>query len=348
MKKTAVLLAGLLLVTGTVFAEGWEVTGAAVEGTLNIVDTVDGMDMEDGDANLTIGMTKEGDFGKLAAEYTFDKVAEGYGTAVELTYSKTEGDFGVQLGADVSFAGTSPVEFQTNEDSDTFLTWQVMGSEDMKLTVYPFEVDGMTWEEDTFDSFMAAENSGEGIAFAMTVAEGTTVTAKMTMNENGSNVNHSAYKFELATKVGEASVDAYFATRPENDDAGVTADTAMGAKASMPMGNLTLSGEFNTETIDDGDALTGLFAKASMAMDEMNGYTPTAYASFKSLNEYVDADGGGALTEIEAGVKMAQGSFYVTPKFVITTSEDEVYALEDDTDTEKSKMTAGVTFGYSM
>jgi hypothetical protein len=353
MKKTAVLLAGLLLVTGTVFAEGWEVTGADVSGTLNIVDTQSGMDMEDGDAYLGLEMVKEGDFGTLTFTAEFDKDGDT-GEAVDIAYSKTEGDFSVGLGAAIDFSGddtSSSVGLTTDANSDTYLAWQVMGSEDMKLTVYPFEVDGMSWDEDTWESFTG--NGGEGFALAVTLAEDTTVTAKWAMDEQSTDTNANAFKFELSTKVSDISIDAYLGMRPEVDAEisstnDVTSMTAMGAKASMTMDSLTLNGEFNTQTEDEGDALVGIYAKASLAMDEINGYATTAYASFTSLNEYVDT-AAGATTEIEAGVTLAQGSFSVTPKIVLETAENDVYGEEETgANATDSATTIGVEFAYSM
>jgi hypothetical protein len=365
MKKTAVLLAGLLLVTGTVFAEGWEVTGAAVEGTLNIIDTQNGMDMTDGDVDLVIKTTKEVKEGASAyVELNFENESES-NSDIGFGFSVTEGDFFATIGAkleltsnevgtwdhdndtktkEITLSSSSKLKLVTKDGDSTYLGWYVMGNKDMKLTVYPYEVAGMSWDNDTWESFTG--NGSEGFAFAYTVAEGTTVTAKWAMFENANAVNHDAFKFELATKVAGASVDAYFATRPENTDAKVKADTAMGAKASMPMGDLTVSGEFNTETIDDGDAKTGLFAKVAYAMGDINGYATTPYASFKTLNEYVDT-AAGATTETEAGVTLAQGSFSVKPKVVIKTAENKKFKQEDDTDTDTAT-TAGITFAYSM
>jgi hypothetical protein len=377
MKKTAVLLAGLLLVTGTVFAEGWELTGADVSGTFNLIDTETGMNMDAGDNALSFEMTKEGDFGSVSFGADFDE-GDDAGTGIDVTYSKTEGDFSVGLGATIDFAEDNDVDgsdtgvaFSTDGDSDTYLAWNVMGSEEMTLTVYPFEVDGMSWDNDTFESFAALSytadaTTGElttsgtglpGFAFAMDLAEDTTVTAKLAIKDGDTTTkNVTVLKGEVSTKVSGVSLDAFVGIVGEDSDANQEAVTAMAAKASMTMDALTLAGEFNTETYSDEDAAVGIYAKASLAMDEMNGYTPTAYASFKNLNEMAVAvdEGdmsnsyGESYTEIEAGVKLAQGSFYVTPKIVMYSSDADGFTEEDETSVTNSAVELGVTFGYSM
>jgi hypothetical protein len=376
MKKTAVLLAGLLLVTGTVFAEGWELTGATVEGTLNVIDTENGMNMDSGDNNLSFEMAKEGDFGKLTFGADFDE-GDDAGTGIDVSYSKTEGDFTASYGASISFAEDNTVDgsdtgvaFSSDADSDTYLQWAVMGSEEMTLTVYPFEVDGMSWDNDTFESFAALSYTAAadgtltttgtglpGFAFAMDLAEDTTVTAKVAIQDNDTSKNVTVLKGEVSTKVSGISLDAFVGIVGEDSDANQESVTAMGAKASMTMDALTIAGEFNTETYSDEDAAVGIYAKASLAMDEMNGYTPTAYASFKNLNEMAVAVDEGDLTnsygesytEIEAGVKLAQGSFYVTPKIVIESSDADAFGEEEEGTAKTNTATRiGVTLGYSM
>jgi hypothetical protein len=360
MKKTAVLLAGLLLVTGTVFAEGWSITDANVEGSFYIVDTQNGMNMTNGDVDLEVESSKDLGDGKSAfIELNFDENTE---SDIDFGFEVTEGDFFASIGAQLALtdadsdgdnSDAAALELKTKDGDSTYLGWYVMGNQDMKLTVYPYEIADMSWDNDTWESF--TEINDGGFALAMTLAEDTTATFKWAVKDNTTSANVNAFKGELSTKVSGISLDAYLGLVPEVDEDTTKQDgiTAMGVYATMTMDALTLKGEFNTSTTGDADAAVGLFAKAALALDEMNGYATTAYASFKNLNEQaLVADGnssyGETYTEIEAGVELSQGSFTVKPKIVMGTADAKAFSVDNDTDKEKAFTKIGVTFGYDM
>jgi hypothetical protein len=352
MKKTAVLLAGLLLVSGTVFAEGWDVSRANMEASFNVLDSVNGMNVSNGDTDLNVKLSKELKEGVSAfIEIEADEADEATPNAIATGINVSEGDFTVQIKGELAVDPAEGSDFNAGNTDGTYVKWNVMGSENAVLGLHPWGVN-TEWDNDTFEAFRfnnGANMEEEGaVTYALTVNETTSATATWVVIDAAMGENANAFKVEGSTKAGEIAIDAYFGMVAEVE--GVTTDqTAMGVYATMPMGSLTLSGEFNTETIADADAKVGMFAKAALAMAEMNGYGRTAYASFKSLNDIVAANGGGASTEMEAGLELTQGSFTVTPKVVMVTDEDKVFGEDEgaigDAD---STTTVGLTIGYSL
>ena len=350
MKRTATLVAGLLLVTGTVFASEWKVAGATVEGTYNLMHSEFGaLGAEGEDLNLTLKPEK--DFGKagvVGVEAEFDK--DGEDNSVKLTYSKTEGDFTVATSAkilqaddDTTDKHDAQISLKTDEGSDTYIKWNVMGSKTTTLTFYPWEVDGMSWDNDTWESFKNSNNNG-GLTLATKVANLDT-KVKFSATEGKSNADAKyTVKGEFGLAVAKAKVDA--AVGYSNS----SKTSLVAAKASLPMGKLTVNGEFNTTKVDKADAAVGIFAKVSYAMGDLQGYAATPYASFKMLNDVAAFEDEGIksdYTEIEAGIGMAKGSFTITPKVIVNAADKAVYGRVNDAD-EKSAFKAGVKVAYGF
>lgn len=359
MKKTATLLAGLLLVTGTVFAANWDVTTATVEGDIYLLSTENGsLGTSAGDLNFKLEAVKSGDFGTLTTTIAVDKASEDQ-TAINFAYEKTEGDFTIGIGADVATtdgAGkTATWAFKTNESSDAYIAWNVMGSETVKFTYYPYEVDGMSWDNDTWESF--AQTSDPGFALDLTLSENTTVTTKVAVANGDSNTKNSyTAKLELSTVVAGASVSA--AVGASSYNAVVATDTTkntmlVAASVSKDLTDtVSVSAEYNMEKVEDTDALTGIYVYGSVDLEEVNGYKPTAYAALTLLNdmaaEYDKDDSNGAFTEVEVGLDMAQGNITVTPYVVFDSREEKAYSKEDSTDTSKTATTVAVSLSYSF
>lgn len=349
MKRTATLVAGLLLVTGTVFgASEWKASEGKVQGTFNLVNTGKGALQSEGN-DLYLKFRTEKDFGNaglVGVEAKFDK--NDADNTVKLTYSKTEGDFTVGTSATIleakeSDSGTKvnagAISLKMAEGSDTYIKWNVMGSKTTTLTFYPYSVDGLSWDNDTWESFTATKNNG-GVTLATKVAT-SDLRVKFAAVEGGTGAE-AAYtvKGEFDTKVAGATVNAA---------AGYVTQTKVqfaAAKASLPMGKLTVKGEVNTEKVASGDAKFGAFAKVSYAMGDVMKYTTTPYAQVKLLNDQVSASKG-AQTNIEAGVDMKQGSFTITPKVILNTAEKADYARVKDAN-EKSEFIAGVKVAYGF
>ena len=196
---------------------------------------------------------------------------------VQYGFEATEGDFSVSIAA-VYNPGLSTDGFTVKGEDGNYVKWNVMGNANMVLGLHPYGVN-TEWDNDTFESFKKNNNNtmeeDGAVTLAITVNETTDAKVTVVMIEGDSTTeNATALKVEGSTKAGEIYIDGYFVTFSEFKGASVD-QTAMGVAASMPMGDLTLSGEFNTETNDDADAAVGLFAKAAFAMGEMNGYGRT-------------------------------------------------------------------------
>jgi len=397
MKKTATLVAGLLLVTGTVLAtglNGWELTGTTVEGDLWLMHSENGpLTSEGGDLDITLKATKETEMGTFGVE-VFMENDDDDDNEVSLSYSRTQGNFEVGMGATILKDPTGNTEdndakfdLTTKAGDSSYLKWNV--SDKMSLTYYPWEVAGMSsFDEDTFEAFAIGDrtedNDGDsfveakgGLALAINVNADTTATVKYAIvsgNEDNSE-NFFAYKGELKTKVGPASVDAYvayttgFATDYVDGDETKGIDDkamyALGAIALMDLNEkVSLTVEFNMENIEDAkvgdkkaeDAM-GLFVKGAMKLADMAEYKPTAYASFKYLNDvaanrYEEGHKGlEDYIELEAGLTLAQGNFSVTPKVVISMQDntETSYFKEYDGDgKEDMAYKFGVNFKYAL
>jgi hypothetical protein len=303
------------------------------------------MNLEEGDVDLNIGWTKEIKEGVSATiEVASD---ENTNADMGVSFKAVEGDFTAAFGAQWE-VNTGNTVFQTKENDGTYLAWNVMGNANTVLSLYPYELD-TEWDKDTFEAF---KYETQGVKYMVKLNDTTTVTGKMTIADGDTTTeNVNAYKGEVSTKLGEIAVDAYIGVRGETaakkDDV-----TAMGAYVTMPMGNLTLDAEFNTQTVGEADAAVGMFAKVSMAMAEMNGYMPTAYASFKTLNEEVgktvNSSAAGAYTKTEAGVALSQGSFTVTPKVILESADKKVFGEEDKAAATDAATRVALTMAYSL
>lgn len=347
MKRTATLLAGLLLVTGTVFAAEWSVTGARVETNTTLVDTQNGVGgVNGGDLDLEVKAEKTGAYGTVGLVLQNDKDDD---TDLRITYSKTEGDWTVATEAllvdsNGDLLGQNKTdEGNMNKGDGTYIKWNVMGSKTTALTIYPYEVGGMSWDNDTWESFTDETNAG-GLVLATKVGAADVNVRYAVGNDEGTTKNQYTLKGDMSTKVGTAKVAAAVGY-----SSGVKI-TLAAIKAEMPVGKVTVNAELNTQTIDEADTAVGAFVKGSYKLADKNGYKPTAYASFLMMNDEAAADDGTAAgyTEIEAGLGLNKGSFTITPKVVINNSDEKIYGKEDDTSLEKSAMAAKITVTYKM
>lgn len=349
MKRTATLLAGLLLVTGTVFAGEWSVTGARVETNTVLVDTQNGVGgVNGGDLDLEVKAEKAGAYGTVGLVLQNDKDDD---TDLRITYSKTEGDWSVATEAllvdsNGDLLGQNKTdEGNMNKGDGTYIKWNVMGSKTTTLTVYPYEVGGLSWDNDTWESFKSDARHNEGGLVVATKVGASDVTVRYAVGKDEStDKNQYTLKGELATKVGTAKLNAAVGY-------GSGYKTTMAAaKVEMPVSKFTVNAELNTQKTDDADTAVGAFVKGSYKLAAINGYNPTAYASFLMLNEEAAALDGtaAAYTEIEAGLGLNKGSFTVTPKVVINNSDEEIYGKENSDDLEKAAMVAKLTVTFKM
>lgn len=355
MKRTATLLAGLLLVTGTVFAAEWTVTGARVETNTTLVDTQNGVGgVDGGDLDLEVKAEKTGAYGTVGLVLQNDKDDD---TDLRVTYTKTEGDWTVATEAllvdsNGDLLGQNKTdEGNMNKGDGIYIKWNVMGSKTTTLTIYPYEVGGLSWDNDTWESFKDnARHKDGGLALATKVGESDLAVRLVTANDETTTKNEYTLKGDFSTKVGTAklAVAAGYASGFKT--------TMAAAKVEVPVSKFTVNAELNTQKTDEADTSVGAFVKGSYKLAAVNGYNPTAYVSFLYMNEAANlleddnpADAAaGDRTEIEAGLGMNKGSFTITPKVVIKNADNSVYGKEDSADKEKTAMAAKITVTYKM
>ncbi len=383
MKRTATLLAGLLLVTGTVFAEGVQVTAAHVEGTYWLTNSQYGsLGSEGGDLDLEVKVEKAGKFGTVGLVLQNDIDDD---TDLRITYSKTEGDWTVateallidadgKLLGETSDTTTTGKNGNMNKGDGTYISWDVMGSKMFKLTYYPYEVGGMSFDEETFESFIGYANPG--MKLDVKVNDKTNVAFRLA-TDNGDNrtENQYSYKVDVDTKVANATIKlaagagenttAYTATDSFIDGIDAMAGTYtkkgsfVAAQLNMPIAKFNVLAEANMETAEFSQAgvkafeidATALYLKGSYAMGTYNKYEVTPYASVEITKvEIKDDIFKDTYTDLEAGVDLKQGSFTVTPKVIINKSkeDDTTFVKEDSDSTSKTATAVGVKFAYSM
>lgn len=369
MKKTATLVAGLLLVTGTVLAtglNGWDLTGTTVEGDLWLMHSENGpLTSDGGDLDVTVEAKKETEIGTFGVKVYMENDDDD-DNEVSLSYSRTQGKFEVGMGATIiqdptgnTVDNDASFDLTTKANSDSYLKWNI--TDKTSLTYYPWEVADMSWDNETWESFDLNNVEG-GLALAMTVSEGTSVTLKYAITEgnNTTTENFYAIKAELATKIANGSVAAYVGLSQEEGAATGEDDLmAMGALLNMNLSDaMALTAEVNYQDQDySEDAALGAFAKVAVKLADMADYKPTAYASFKYLNGTAWALDDGQATagsvefedymELEAGLTLAQGNFSVTPKINLE-MQDNGFGEYDKASAEDMSLKLGLNFLYSL
>lgn len=387
MKRTATLVAGLLLVTGTVFgASEWKMTGANVEGTYFLTNSQYGsLGSDGGDLDMEVKIEKSGDFGTLGLRLQTDKPGDG-DQDLELLYSKTQGDWSVGTAARL-IDSTGDIILSTKRDDSTYIKWNVMGSKTTALTFYPYEVGGMSFDNETFESFI--DYSKPGLKLDTKVANTNVSFTLATTNGDNVTENQNTFKVAADTKVAGITIMAaagvgettkkYSATDKTLDGKVTVANASMtnntdyvkegnfaAVQAKTTFGKISVLAEFNTESAEfktTGSSgtkqaeitQTGIYGKVSYDMGTMNTYKLTPYASMeitdyetKVLGTKVAASSD-TLTDVEAGLDINQGSFTVTPKIVINKAADnKIFYEEDKTTTDKSATMVGIKFKYAL
>ncbi len=392
MKRTATLLAGLLLVTGTVFAAEWTVTGARVETNTTLVDTQNGVGgVNGGDLDLEVKAEKTGAYGTVGLVLQNDIDDD---TDLRITYSKTEGDWTVateallidadgKLLGETSDTTTTGKNGNMNKGDGTYISWDVMGSKMFKLTYYPYEVGGLSFDNETFESFIGYANPG--MKLDVKVNDKTNVAFRLATDNGMNNTeNLYSYKVDVETKVGSAEIKAaagvgevtntYVVGDSFLDVVSVATGQAgtytkegsfVAAQLKMPIAKFTVLAEANMETAEFSQAgvkvgeidATAVYLKGSYAMGTYNKYSVTPYASVEITDTEVKIGGvksptkSDTVTDLEAGVELNQGSFTITPKVVVNKADDNKSYLKEDGDANSNKKTAtavGVKFAYSM
>lgn len=379
MKRTATLVAGLLLVTGTVFgASEWKMTEANVEGTYFLTNSQTGsLGSEGGDLDVTFKTEK--DFGKAGVVGVELGLEKDDDSELSFSYTKTEGDWTVGTGATLGKNGAFLPGDAMEKSSDTYIKWNVMGNKATALTFYPYEVDGMSFDEETFESFIDYAKPGlkldtkvanTNIAFTIATTNGTTRTENQNTFKVAADTKVAGFDIKAAAGVGETTQN-YSATDKTLVGKVTVANASMAigtdyvkegnfaaVQAKTTMGKISVLAEFNTENAEFKNTTgakakvaevtqTGIYGKVSYDMGTMNTYKLTPYASLE-ITDYETKNAAGnkvtgssdTLTDVEAGLDINQGSFTVTPKIVINKAADNKIFNEEKNSTAKTEKDA--------
>lgn len=383
MKKTVTLVAGLLLVSGTIFGAEVKLKHTMFESTYNAYDSISGplsnFQKKPWDATFRVKLEAEaklGNFGTVTGIADFTKAKED--REISIQYNRKFGDFEVGTGAYIlknnNYDFNNNGNYSDNErvieasldpkmDKNTYFKWKVMGSNALSLTYYPWQTP-MSWEDwDTMETFI---HKNPGMVLDVNAIKDTTLTVKVaTLNEDDySKENYYAINTSVKTKVAGANISAYgaFTTEDSNNKEiayGVMADKSLTKK-------IAVKASFNSSKDGKNDAKMGAFGKVSYSMNSYKNYSPTAYvqglwkneaaaAEFTDATndgrEWIDGVTDGNLYRVETGVKLQQGNFSLTPRVTYETRDKNHYVEYKGTKskaTSKSYSTVGVTFSHEV
>jgi len=317
MKRTATLLAGLLLVTGTVFAAGeLDFSGTTIKAQTILLNTnADGNvnDDSNGDTDIVL-KAKYNLSNNTTATFKFDTDSEddtyddNMNIMVKTVQGKVEAQFdaGLDFSNDVSGATTTSMKFVENQDSsDTYIKYN--HTKDMAVTFYPFNMglsNGSNFDEG--DSF--TQIPGVVATFGKVYVGAGMDSVENNVGDDTESV--LAIKAGYETTVAGATLKAKYSGAFWDDDKLTTGATVVGTagrlgvvvhdvnvQATYKVGKaLTLTGEVGMETLEK-DAYTlgtekvdsgfGLFVKGSYAMSSVM----TPYVSFQHSTDGYIADG---------------------------------------------------------
>lgn len=299
MKRTATLVAGLLLVTGTVFgASEWKMTEANVEGTYFLTNSQTGsLGSEGGDLDVTFKTEK--DFGKAGVVGVELGLEKDDDSELSFSYTKTEGDWTVGTGATLGKNGDFLPGDAMEKSSDTYIKWNVMGNKATALTFYPYEVDGMSFDEETFESFI--DYAKPGLKIDTKVANTNVAFTLATTNGDNATENQNTFKVAADTKVAGFDIKAAAGVGETTVNYAKNSATLLGkVNAGSVAKVLTSDTNYDLATVGNGwDAVKeGNFAavqvKTTVGKISVLAEFNTESAEFKELK----ADGGAKLAEV--------------------------------------------------
>ncbi|BDU50990.1 hypothetical protein [Haliovirga abyssi] len=330
MKKIAVLLAGMLLVGGMVFADPatTSVNGKVEFTAIDMDSTRDGqMLSQTGDQYFKLNLTKQFDeTTKVTAEYNTDEDSKDDSVA-SLTLTKQVNDK-IEAAVKVNVDTTIGLKFADDEGGDTYLKYTA--SKDLNITLKPFEAGtGVGDELGTKDT-----QDAHGVEVNATLVDGLATTAVVNFANDGKDDKMGLKAGATYTGVENLSVTGEFSM---NDTKATK--TAVDARGSYKMGSLTLSGEMLNVTNKVKDSTTGkvtektgmgLFAKAAYDLGTLSeGVTANTNVSFKQLGEKLYYDGDSDRSIIGAGFDVVVNGLTISNSVEMTKTGSKVLKDKD-------------------
>ncbi|MGM0507775.1 MAG: hypothetical protein ACQERZ_01205 [Fusobacteriota bacterium] len=332
MKKLAVLVAGVMLVGGTVFAGDMSVSGKVAHTALKYNSNADVVDLLDGgDQYFMLDLTKELDeTTTLTLGYDTDDANPDMVGSLKLNKDvndSIEAQVAVDLDTSVGMA------LSEANGGDTYIKFTP--SDIYSITFKPFEAG--TGIGDEFETKDTQDAGGLEISFGAADAPLTlngALNATTVGDENKFGVKGAATftGVENLSVTGELSI---------NNNDGIATDMALNGRGSYTMGDITLNGELLTVTTNDANDMSdiGIFAKATYGLGEVaTGVTASVNGSFKMLGEELYYDGDNNRNIIGAGADLVWNGLTIANTLELASSGDKIWT-DADGDATDSEMT---------
>lgn len=361
MKKAATLVAGLLLVTGTVFAEGfsYDFSGTNVEYTQSIYDSQDGTFVtKTGDSDVTVNfkLAKENTSVNFKTEFD-DKDA----LTVGLTHSILDGMVEIAVAGDLNF-GLPQGGLKASRNDSVWLKYKPKSVEGLTIGFFPYdlpfalEVDDLKLEnghdipgvEVVYNAFTFRFGSRQVFADGVLGTNGASNTGTPANRFYGqASYNYSGEGFGFGGSL-------LFSTQDEKDVAWnqkITYGDAVARWALHLKGNanitdaLAVEGEFLTgvSIVENADSGFATRVKGSYVLGETE--TPEGTLTTSTYAQVKYTDKGEGVAKFEVGAEAAINEISIKPNFSYTQKDG---ATNFDGEVVDATYQVGVTLAYSI
>lgn len=361
MKKAATLVAGLLLVTGTVFAEGfsYDFSGTNVKFEQSFYDSEAGTFVtKEGDSEVKVNFNLTNGNTKVTLANEFDKGADAADAlGVKVSHTALDGMIEIAVGGDLNF-GKEADGFTAKTDDSVFLKYAPKSVEGLKIGFFPYD---LPFKLEVDDLVLENKHNIPGVQVeynSFTFRFGSRQVIDKEINKKNRFYGQATYNYS-----GEGfgfGGSLLFSTQ-DSDDQKWNQDIETGANAkNVARWALHLKGNVDvTDAIAvDGEFLTGVsivenadsgFAtrvKGSYKLGETETPEGTLTTSTYAQVKYTDKGGnaeGRAIVELgaEAGIN----GITISPNFKYTQAKNSTNFNGDAVDATYS---VGLTLKYSI
>lgn len=375
MKKSAILLAGLFLVTGTVFAGDFDFTGTQVKMKTKLIttETKSVNDDSNGDSDIILQMNyKINDKNSINFKFNTDDgyTAPGQPTSMSddvlaVNIKRVEGPIEAQFRADISFAETGKsvvlkeVQDSRKDSAETYVKWNKTA--DLSFTAYPFNMNmqnGTMYDKDKqytavpgvvvnyktsylglgYDTLSDNKNTLLGIKAGTKYSVG-----NLAVNAKYSGIFYDEDKVNIATAVVGNSAVINKITQDVNVNMCYKVTPTITVDAEAGYNKLNKNTTVGTEKIDSGYGIT---AKATVKVtDAFAPYAQFKYSTdgFLAYGDMYDmnclyASKTGGITEAIAGFNYTlYKGLTVSSEAKFKTADKEVYKDTDGLPNKKKQ-----------
>jgi len=313
MKKTSALVAGLLLVSGTIFGMDVKLKHSKLEGTYNFIDSIQGAATSDTqkswDANLRVQLATEfdlGDYGTVITDLDITKVESE--RELGLIYKRNYGDFEGSVSSKLignreitetiknttgTVTGTSTYR-QTElllsprtDDETTYIKWNILGNKDYSLTYYPWYMETKFDTEGADDAFTGYNYPGlkldGNIKGLKTSVEFSTIKGTDSSKYDYLEKNYHVATLTLDKTIKGTRIVVFGGTTDLEKEKRLTS-VAFKTSGNLTK-NLSLKTALNTSKLGNGKEKLIAYGKVSYNLENINSYKPIVYTSLLYKNE---------------------------------------------------------------